>query len=164
MSDRERWIVYPLLLLALGTSLRDKLTRTVEADHILCRDILVIDSNDRPTLLVGGRYVGQGRSAPGPVISIIDSADRTTAYLGDTIQCRNLVASGLMRAGGITSPGRIESQSVAARAVMQTPSVLITNPQGKPAAILDPVGFRKLQITLPKVSAPKPVPEKAPTE
>jgi hypothetical protein len=37
---------------------------------------------------------------------------------------------------------------------MQTPSVLITNPQGKPAAILDPVGFRKLQITLPKVPAP----------
>ena len=28
MSDRERWIVYPLLFLALGVALRDKVTRT----------------------------------------------------------------------------------------------------------------------------------------
>jgi len=30
MSDRERWIVYPLLFLALGVSLRDKFTRSID--------------------------------------------------------------------------------------------------------------------------------------
>ena len=28
MTDHERWVVYPLLFLALGVSLRDKITRT----------------------------------------------------------------------------------------------------------------------------------------
>lgn len=30
MSDRERWIVYPLLFLALGVALRDKFTRSID--------------------------------------------------------------------------------------------------------------------------------------
>lgn len=38
MSDRERWIVYPLLFLSLGASLRPKLAPSpyIEADHIAC--------------------------------------------------------------------------------------------------------------------------------
>lgn len=36
MSTRERWIVYPLLFLALGTALRDKFTDTLRIGHVVC--------------------------------------------------------------------------------------------------------------------------------
>ena len=40
MTDRERWIVYPLLLLALGASLRNKLTRSIDTDTVLVDKVL----------------------------------------------------------------------------------------------------------------------------
>lgn len=79
MSDRERWTVYPLLFLALGVSLRDKLTRTidgvaivagastainldsgyvrtrvVDADLVRCRKIEVREESTRPLAIIGG--------------------------------------------------------------------------------------------------------------
>ena len=40
MTDRERWTVYPLLFLALGISLKDKLARSVETDRIECKTLV----------------------------------------------------------------------------------------------------------------------------
>ena len=45
MSSRERWIVYPLLFLALWTSLKSKLTRTLIVDEIRCRTLI---AEERP--------------------------------------------------------------------------------------------------------------------
>lgn len=41
MTERERWIVYPLLFLALGASLRDKFggPETIDAKHIHCEEL-----------------------------------------------------------------------------------------------------------------------------
>jgi hypothetical protein len=39
MSDRERWIVYPLLFLSLGLTLKPKFTHELEVPHIHCRSI-----------------------------------------------------------------------------------------------------------------------------
>lgn len=71
MSDRERWIVYPLLFLALGAALRDKVTHTVEtgvvdADLIRCKAIMVGETVTRTPIprLPGGTiatYSAQGR-------------------------------------------------------------------------------------------------------
>ena len=36
MSTRERWIVYPLLFLALGAALRDKLLNKIEVSRLQC--------------------------------------------------------------------------------------------------------------------------------
>lgn len=36
MSERERWIVYPLLFLALGSALRDKMLKQTTAERIIC--------------------------------------------------------------------------------------------------------------------------------
>ena len=67
MSTRERWIVYPLLFLALGTALRPKLAPTFEAsimqitsddvksreltaDRITCRSLTIVDDQNRPRI------------------------------------------------------------------------------------------------------------------
>lgn len=53
MSERERWIVYPLLFLALGAALRDKIIKTTESQRIKCQGLWVLDSNDETLLLLG---------------------------------------------------------------------------------------------------------------
>jgi hypothetical protein len=54
MTDRERWIVYPLLFLALGASLRDKLGGRTTNKSIVCQDLRIEDEavgNQPPRLL-----------------------------------------------------------------------------------------------------------------
>ena len=36
MTERERWIVYPLLFLALGAALRDKLIKSTFSERVTC--------------------------------------------------------------------------------------------------------------------------------
>jgi len=43
MSERERWIVYPLLFLALGASLRDKLFDQMMSRRIVCQELIVTE-------------------------------------------------------------------------------------------------------------------------
>jgi hypothetical protein len=43
MSERERWIVYPLIFFALGASVRDKILQRVEAKEIICERLSVVD-------------------------------------------------------------------------------------------------------------------------
>jgi hypothetical protein len=51
MSERERWIVYPLLLFALGAAVRDKLMQRVEAKEIRCESLQIVDQQDPNKLL-----------------------------------------------------------------------------------------------------------------
>jgi hypothetical protein len=77
MSSRERWIVYPLLFLALGTALRDKLIppdhlgnlgmqfeagaitaprircQGLQVGQLVCERLLVSGPNDRPVVAIG---------------------------------------------------------------------------------------------------------------
>jgi hypothetical protein len=41
MTERERWIVYPLLFLALGAALRDKLSEQTNTKLIRCQELVV---------------------------------------------------------------------------------------------------------------------------
>ena len=54
MTDRERWIIYPLLFLALGAALRDKLAKQTSAKLIVCEQIYMTDAEGRPTALLSG--------------------------------------------------------------------------------------------------------------
>jgi hypothetical protein len=45
MSERERWIVYPLLFLALGAALRDKLFDRTTSRSIVCQELTVVDAD-----------------------------------------------------------------------------------------------------------------------
>jgi hypothetical protein len=60
VSSRERWIVFPLLFLSLGVSLRDKLvppsrSEVVElhADSVVCRRLAVVDEANRVVVALG---------------------------------------------------------------------------------------------------------------
>lgn len=46
MSERERWIVYPLLMFALGAAVRDKLMQRVESKEIRCETLQIVDHQD----------------------------------------------------------------------------------------------------------------------
>lgn len=54
MSDRERWIVYPLLFLALGAALRDKIHKQTRAKEIVCERLYLTDSDGQPTAVMIG--------------------------------------------------------------------------------------------------------------
>lgn len=54
MTDRERWIVYPLLFLALGSALRDKLAKQTQAKQIICEQLLLVDNEGRPAAAITG--------------------------------------------------------------------------------------------------------------
>lgn len=51
MSERERWIVYPLLFFALGASIRDKILQRVEAKEVYCESLRIVDQQDPGKLL-----------------------------------------------------------------------------------------------------------------
>jgi hypothetical protein len=43
MTERERWVVYPLLFLALGAALRDKVVDRTISKSIRCQELIVVD-------------------------------------------------------------------------------------------------------------------------
>jgi hypothetical protein len=43
MTERERWVVYPLLFLALGAALRDKLGGSTKTKSIVCQELRIED-------------------------------------------------------------------------------------------------------------------------
>lgn len=45
MTERERWVVYPLLFLALGAALRDKLFDRTMSRVIVCQELHVVDED-----------------------------------------------------------------------------------------------------------------------
>lgn len=45
MTERERWIVYPLLFLALGAALRDKFVDPTVHRSIVCQELTVVDDD-----------------------------------------------------------------------------------------------------------------------
>ena len=43
MSERERWIVYPLIFFALGAAIRDKILQRVETKEMVCESLQIVD-------------------------------------------------------------------------------------------------------------------------
>ena len=99
MNDRERWVIYPLLFLALGAALKDKMIpseakfRKVECDELvvarvsgrlLCEELIVADSLTRqPGKITCGAVVVQGRYPSRPGTVQCDSLATTQAFVSD---------------------------------------------------------------------------------
>ena len=49
MSERERWIVYPLIFFALGAAVRDKILQRIEVKEIICESVKIVDLQN-PTI------------------------------------------------------------------------------------------------------------------
>jgi hypothetical protein len=91
MSTRERWTVYPLLLLAIGLALRGQLVpqeagprnTTLSADTVVCRELAILGEAD--TIIVhAGRVTGGG----GGRIEIRDATGIDAVALGTTADSR----------------------------------------------------------------------------
>jgi hypothetical protein len=86
MSERERWIVYPLLFLALGAALRDKLIDQTMSKKIVCQELIVY---------------GEGRDRREPVKLVeIGAAPRASATQP---QFGQIVVNGALRADAISA-------------------------------------------------------------
>lgn len=84
MSERERWIVYPLLFLTLGVSLRDKVTHTTSVDHI---DAELIRCK---ALLVGHDLQTFQGSVPQGTITAFNEKGRPVARFGPNVICQQV--------------------------------------------------------------------------
>jgi hypothetical protein len=114
MSTRERWIVYPLLLLALGTAIKPKLVHpqqqetmlpptTLRVGRVECAELAILGRNEEPRILAG-------TTASGGLIRVFDA------------QGRKVVA---IRADAATRAGLIETlnESGHPQAVMMSSAV-----------------------------------------
>jgi hypothetical protein len=84
VSQRERWILYPLLFLALGTSLRDKLipsnlqALTVDAAVVRCDRLEVVEREEGALdLRSRPRIIGEGGR-----LDFVTQDGRTVLLLG----------------------------------------------------------------------------------
>lgn len=88
MTERERWIVYPLLFLALGASLRDKLAKQTRSQQIVCEELFVVNDRGEPV----------ARLAEGSLM--LEGSDNTPGTLTvDLIQTKNLQAQNIVQRG-----------------------------------------------------------------
>jgi len=102
MSERERWIIYPLLFFALGASIRDKLLQRVEAKEIFCESLKIVDQQDhnRPLAELGFRRADSndptqladrvGR------LRLIDSDGREVCELNSNLSVQRLATKQLL--------------------------------------------------------------------
>lgn len=62
MTDRERWTVYPLLLLSLAISLRDKIAppTTLTLRSLQCQQLSVVGAGNKPSVLLGSSGPNMG--------------------------------------------------------------------------------------------------------
>lgn len=128
MSERERWIVYPLLMFALGAAVRDKLMQRVESKEIRCESLQIVDHQDPDNTLVELGIKRAVITDPTKLadrwggLQIRDSDGRTVCDISTDVTVGRLVANQLL----VVDPQR------------QVRAILMTEPQ--PALSFDQGG------------------------
>jgi hypothetical protein len=120
MTERERWIVYPLLFLALGAALRDKLVDRTTTKSIVCQELSIVDEGStgpqsqrtlarigRAKPRLGGKSVGYFQ-INGDVELVDDDLDdhsspRVLVRLGRTESPPNVPSTGYANVEGIVN-------------------------------------------------------------
>jgi hypothetical protein len=97
MTTKERWTVYPLLLLAIGLALRSELTgqpdrnlATISAEAIVCQELAIlgdpVEEGQTPPIIVhAGRVQGGG----GGRIEIRDARGIDSVAIGTSAESRS---------------------------------------------------------------------------
>jgi hypothetical protein len=90
VTTKERWTVYPLLLLAIGLALRGELTsdvdrsgQTISAETVVCRELAVIGEPgeaDQPAPIIV--HAGRVRGGAGGRIEIRDGTGADAVAIG----------------------------------------------------------------------------------
>jgi hypothetical protein len=63
MSNRERWIVYPLLVWALGMGFRSQYEWLFERSSLECREVRIVDEQGKTRLRLAADNLDGGRVA-----------------------------------------------------------------------------------------------------
>src|SRR6188472_822984 len=111
MTERERWIVYPLLFLALGASLRDKLVDRTVTKRIVCQELSIEDDDS------DGRY-------PPHVYAKIGRSEATgsTPALGYLLVNGEVGVNGIVNVNGVVNAGQYMSLRPRTQPVPRTPA------------------------------------------
>ncbi len=116
MTERERWVVYPLLFLALGAALRDKLVDRTTTKSIRCQELVV---EEEPT-----------SSHPGRVLAKIGRTESTatTPAIGYFLIKGEVNVDGLVKVDGIVNAKQYAYQGLLFMPLWQpTPGVTMPN-------------------------------------
>jgi hypothetical protein len=106
MTERERWIVYPLLFFALGAALRDKFlqhvtTKDLESQRITCKELRVLDPDNPDRIvakLTSSELAGVTPQPPEPfgVLLLIDSQGKEfCGVTNEALQVRQINCEGV---------------------------------------------------------------------
>ncbi len=71
MTERERWIVYPLLFFALGAALRDKLLHEVQTKDLVCETLRIVDPHNKQRTLAVFASRPDERSETGELLAVL---------------------------------------------------------------------------------------------
>ena len=163
MSTRERWIVYPLLLLTLGIVMRDKI---LPQRHLQASDITA------ERIHCGQLQVDQVASAGGIAVRRLQCSDEMAA---GKIRCGQLQVDGGVAAGGFAvrsdQPNGLPTVLIGTEARTHGGIIQTMSPTGMPLVLLLPTDsggvVRASQVVQGKAAFPEkpntqsdPVPKK----
>jgi hypothetical protein len=147
MTERERWTVYPLLFLALGIAVKDKVVNQLSISNVRCRTVvceaLQVDDpqgGDR-VIINAGNVRCQNLVAARAVAS------------GGNVQGENVVAVNNVQGQNVVATGNVQGEHVVGTSNMQSPSVicnalLVPDAEGEQQAVISANaqgGFLRLQ-------------------
>jgi hypothetical protein len=170
MSERERWIVYPLLLFALGAAIRDKLMQRVEAKEIRCESLQIVDQQDPNATLAELTFRRPTNSDPTQLsdawgeLRIINSDGKPMCEIGTDVIAGRIVARQLLV---------IDQQSKPTVVVTSEPQPALSLGQGEAGISYQgviylnnqPLGIRLAPPTTPALPAKQPpAANQAPTD
>lgn len=111
MSERERWIIYPLLFFALGAALHDKILHRIDAKEIYCESLKIVDQQDPygvPLLELGIQ-----RGAPSEGLSqVAQQVGMLNLYTGEGKQVVQISAQAVFQN---LAANQVESQVLAGK-------------------------------------------------
>jgi hypothetical protein len=171
MTERERWTVYPLLFLALGVALKDKMVRSVNTDEVhakkvVCSELVVAEpgSNKQVRLASGEVFATGDMKAPALICNamVIAGANGKEAVTASSNEYGGFVRTTGSKSGVRSFLGNTDRFA----------GLLIQDPAGKlhpgPIFATPPPAAAKPQEEPPATNIPeaKPAtdPEAAPTD
>jgi hypothetical protein len=141
MSERERWVIYPLLFLALGAALRDKLFDRTTTRSIVCQELTVVDEQpvgNQPVRVLARIGRAQSATSGGPngslfvngELEVVDEAVRGQRVLtvpivkiGRDSRVRVGTSSGFLVLNGQLQANRINADQYTFRGLPFVPSL-----------------------------------------
>ena len=175
MTERERWIVYPLLFLALGAALRDKLVDRTVTKSIVCQELSIVDEgvngpqSQRVLARIGRAKPASGGKSVGILqmygdIELVDEElssnlpVRMVAKLGRTETIPNIPSTGyLFVRGEVLVDGTVNARQYIYQGMPIVPLQVVPGvPMPNVLQALPHSGSRVPPVTPPKQSTPPP--------